>query len=634
MHIVSKRAILLGILLIPVNCYWTTIVEVGWSIGDCSTLPLFVYPVATLFVVVLLNQLAAKVTKTEMLRTSELLVIYVMITVGTSISGESIAEGMFGSIVHPIRFATVENEWKTLFFRHLPPWLTIHDKAAIDGYYRGESTLYTLQYLRVWWIPLLAWGSLLFALVFVMLCINVIIRSRWCESEKLAFPVIQLPVAMTSEKGRTLLNSRPMWIGFGIAAAIDMVNGFNYLWPIIPRIPVRGVTIHQYFTSKPWNAIGTTRLTPYPFAVGLAFFLPLDLSFSCWFFFVFGKVTNIVGSMMGWKSMPRFPYFDEQGSGAWIGLFIIALWISREHLRAVFRGLINPTSDRDDSEQPTSYRMAVLGIISGVLFIVLFCRRAGMSMWAIASFFGIYFALATAITRMRAELGATHEIYYVNPRRMLVRAFGTRAFSVNDLTVMSFFYWFNRGYASHPMPNQLEGFKIGELASLHYRRLLYAMLLALVCGIVASFWANLDIIYRYGASSGLVGAKEFIGRECFVPLQRWLTNPTKTDLPGVGFMGFGLAFTFALMVMRMRFLWWPFHPAGYALAVSYAMDYFWFAFFISWVLKSLILKHGGIRAHRRAIPLFFGLILGDYIVGSLWSVVGIILHREVYTIFI
>ena len=64
------------------------------------------------------------------------------------------------------------------------------------------------------------------------------------------------------------------------------------------------------------------------------------------------------------------------------------------------------------------------------------------------------------------------------------------------------------------------------------------------------------------------------------------------------------------------------------------MDYFWFAFFISWVLKSLILRHGGIRAHRRAIPLFFGLILGDYIVGSLWSVVGIIFHREVYAIFI
>ena len=326
---------------------------------------------------------------------------------------------------------------------------------------------------------------------------------------------------------------------------------------------------------------------------------------------------------MGWKSMPRFPYFDEQGSGAWIGLFIIALWISREHLRAVFSGLINPTSARGDSEQPTPYRMAVLGIISGGLFIVLFCRRAGMSMWAIASFFGIYFALATAITRMRAELGATHEIYYVNPRRILVRAFGTRAFSANDLTVMSFFYWFNRGYASHPMPNQLEGFKIGELASLHYRRLLYAMLLALVCGIVASFWANLDIIYRYGASSGLVGAKEFIGRECFVPLQRWLTNPTKTDLPGVGFMGFGLAFTFALMVMRMRFLWWPFHPAGYALAVSYAMDYFWFAFFISWVLKSLILRHGGIRAHRRSHPSLFRthswrLYCGFFVVGR-WN---------------
>ena len=108
---------------------------------------------------------------------------------------------------------------------------------------------------------------------------------------------------------------------------------------------------------------------------------------------------------MGWQSMPRFPYFDEQGSGAWIGLFIIALWISREHLRAVFRGLINPTSDRDDSEQPTSYRMAVLGIISGVLFIVLFCRRAGMSMWAIASFFGHLFRAGNGDNKDAGRIG-------------------------------------------------------------------------------------------------------------------------------------------------------------------------------------------------------------------------------------
>ena len=57
----SLRAIIIGLLLIPVSCYWTTIAEVGNALGDCSTLPLFVYPIATIFVVVLLNQILLKV---------------------------------------------------------------------------------------------------------------------------------------------------------------------------------------------------------------------------------------------------------------------------------------------------------------------------------------------------------------------------------------------------------------------------------------------------------------------------------------------------------------------------------------------------------------------------------------------
>jgi len=634
MRVVTLRAVILGLLLIPINCYWTTIAEVGWSIGDTSTLPLFAYPIVTIFILVLLNQLLVRLGKRYALDVSELLVIYIMLTIACAIVGESIAEGMFGSVVHPIRNATLENEWEELFFRHLPMWLTIRDKGAIENYYQGESTFYNVQHLRAWWTPLLAWGSLIFALIFIMLCINVVIRKRWCENEKLAFPIIQLPLAMTSERGSALIKSRTMWIAFSIAAAIDVINGFNYLWPVVPRIPVRGLSIHQYFTTKPWNAIGTTRITPYPFAIGLAFFLPLDLSFSCWFFFVFGKITKIIGSMAGWRSLPRFPYFDEQASGAWIGLCIIALWISREHLKEVLKRLLNLPARVDDSVEPIRYRMAVLGIILGTIFVILFCSKAGMSVWAIVLFFGIYFSLATAITRMRAEIGSTHEIYYVNPRRILVRTLGTRVFGASNLTIMSFFYWFNRGYASHPMPNQLEGFKMGEVVSLNQRRLLYVMILAVVFGIIASFWSNLDIIYRYGASAGLIGAKEFIGRECFNPLQRWLTNPMQADIPGVGFMGLGLLLTFALIAMRISFLWWPFHPAGYALAVSYAMEYFWFAFLISWAIKSIILKYGGIKAHRQAIPFFLGLILGDYVVGSLWSVIGIIMHREVYAIFI
>tara|TARA_B100000470_G_C19672110_1_gene338048 strand:- start:395 stop:601 length:207 start_codon:yes stop_codon:yes gene_type:complete len=47
------------------------------------------------------------------------------------------------------------------------------------------------------------------------------------------------------------------------------------------------------------------------------------------------------------------------------------------------------------------------------------------------------------------------------------------------------------------------------------------------------------------------------------------------------FMGMGVFLTLVLLVLRIRFFWWPLHPAGYLLAVSFAIDYFWFPFFIS-----------------------------------------------------
>ena len=73
---------------------------------------------------------------------------------------------------------------------------------------------------------------------------------------------------------------------------------------------------------------------------------------------------------------------------------------------------------------------------------------------------------------------------------------------------------------------------------------------------------------------------------------------------------------FGLRTLRTAFAGWPFHPAGYALAVSFAMDYFWFAFFLAWLFKVSLIRFGGRRAHVGAIPFFLGLVLGDYTVGS------------------
>jgi len=634
---VTWRSLLLGCLLIPINCYWVTIIEVKYYALDGSCLPLFIEPVFMLFVVTFLNFFVSRRRPQSALAQGELLTIYIMLVTSMTFAGHDTLQNMFGTIVHPFWFATAENEWADLFFRYIPEWLTVTDKSVLDGFYEGESSIYNLNNLRPWIKPLLIWGAFFSVLTFLLMCMTIIIRKRWTQEEKLAFPIIQLPLRMTNQRdGKlTFFTSRTMWIGFGVAGIIDIINGFHFIYPSIPYLKwVKLNDVGHFFTEKPWNAVAGTRISMYPFAIGLAFFLPLDLSFSCWFFFVIRLFERIGGSAMGLRSLPRFPYFNEQAAGAWLGLSLLALWTTRWHIRDVFKKFIGLGSDIDDSNEPLPYRWAVIGLILSMAFIIGFCHMSGMSIPVILGFFGIFFLLSIAMMRVRAEFGAPHEIYFVNPHDIMASTIGTRRISPANLTMMSMFYWFNRCYRNHPMPTQMEAFKMADSSRMSNRKLLMAIVIAMIVSLFATYWANLDITYRNGGNAAAGGFKSWLGWESFNRLQRWLLNPGLTDWISVIFMNIGLALTFILMIMRMRFVWWPFHPAGYALAISFAMDYFWFAFFISWLIKFILLRFGGLGTHRKAIPFFLGLILGDYVVGSIWAIIGPLVGIRNYKIFI
>ena len=77
-----------------------------------------------------------------------------------------------------------------------------------------------------WMIPTFWWSVFTFALIFVMQCINVIIRKQWTEQERLVYPIVELPYQLAYNTNR-FLRSRAMWWGFGIASIISLVNGIN-----------------------------------------------------------------------------------------------------------------------------------------------------------------------------------------------------------------------------------------------------------------------------------------------------------------------------------------------------------------------------------------------------------------------
>ena len=63
--------------------------------------------------------------------------------------------------------------------------------------------------------------------------------------------------------------------------------------------------------------------------------MPLDLSFSCWFFFVLSKVMLMFTTMTGWQSRPRVPFYDEQAFGAFLCICIMGAlgWAKTSDIR-------------------------------------------------------------------------------------------------------------------------------------------------------------------------------------------------------------------------------------------------------------------------------------------------------------
>ena len=261
-----------------------------------------------------------------------------------------------------------------------------------------------------------------------------------------------------------------------------------------------------------------------------------------------------------------------------------------------------------------------------MLFILGFSYYAGMSLWVILVFFGIDFAIFLALSRARAESAPAHQnLWAVNASGIVVNVFGSRRLGPSNLSVIALFRFFNRNYPSHPMPEYLENLKIGEQANIGLRHLVIGMMLAAVVAIPASFW----ILLHYSYEGGMPFT--FSGREGFGAMHKGLSHPSGMNYGAVLTMGLGFGFTLLLMAMRQRFLWWPFHPAGYAFSINFGTDYIWTCLVISTVLKWAIIKFGGLRAHRKAVPFFLGLVLGEFVVGSFWSALGIILHIPPYT---
>ena len=67
------------------------------------------------------------------------------------------------------------------------------------------------------------------------------------------------------------------------------------------------------------------------------------------------------------------------------------------------------------------------------------------------------------------------------------------------------------------------------------------------------------------------------------------------------------------------------HPAGFVIANGWLTGQIWFAVFLGWLAKFVIIRNGGMQLFLAARPFFIGLILGEATAAGTWLVIDYLL---------
>ena len=67
-----------------------------------------------------------------------------------------------------------------------------------------------------------------------------------------------------------------------------------------------------------------------------------------------------------------------------------------------------------------------------------------------------------------------------------------------------------------------------------------------------------------------------------------------------------------------------------AIAADWTTGLIWLPLLIGWGLKSLLIRYLGPKSYSHAMPLFLGLILGEFAVGGFWSLLAMFTRRPQY----
>jgi len=630
---IRLRAVLIGLVAVAALGIVTPFCDLLW-IG--SLIGATYMPVGAIFLffffVFILNTIlkALKIPFSS----AELLLIYAMMAVAAGIPSFGFSVHLIPIITAPFYYATPTNRYAEILHPLIPKWTVPKNPDTIKWLYEGLPQGTGIPY-RDWVGPLFWWTLLALAIYLVMFCLSIIVRKQWVENERLVFPLAHLPVDMVKEEGSgspvpPFFKNRLMWIAFLIPVIVYSIKALHFYFPIVPGINL-DFRMEKFFTEKPWNSLSVFWLKIYFCVLGFMYLIPTTLSFSIWFFYLLFQMETVIGATMGFP-MPDFPgafikaFHSYQVAGGIIALAVLLFWAMRHELKQIFVRAWSTASSNEDRKEALNLRLALLGLVGGFLFICFWAMTAGVRFWAIFVWALIFFFVVIVTTRIVAEGGVFYIHHEFYPLELIMPFTGSAAMGTSSIPMLAAFNQiFAREFRVSLMPFFLNNIKIAEVGGVNKKKLFISMWLAILVILVVSYVTILNLMYKFGGVNLLNWFTNYLPNQLVAArAAHYISSPVLPNLKDAMTMVAGAGIVTFLFWMTRIFLWWPFHPLGYIVGGGYAGHHLWFSTMLGWLSKTLILKLGGIKVYQKLMPLFMGLILGEFVIIGAWVIVDLI----------
>ncbi|GLI33698.1 DUF6785 family protein [Desulforhabdus amnigena] len=642
---VRLPALMVGLVLVSLVCAFTPYNNVKLL---NSPLAGGHFPLASFACMILLllaiNPLLGVVKKSWSFHFQELLLIWCMITTASGIAYTGLMRTFIINITTPKWFTTTSGNVGDILTPLAPPSLFPADSKLIATLYSGMDGALDMSWWEIlsripwnaWALPMLWWGLFVLLLYASFIGMVGLFSHQWIENEKMNFPLLRVLEMMgeTVERGSLwkFFSQKHFIVGFSIPVILHLFNGLHTYYPEVPQIPT--LILAQPYIPKEGLLSGfyKAKIYIYPAFIGFAFLASKQVSFSFWAFFIMGGFLPGLLQFIGWRLPaaalgttfgPVLSRVEEmQMMGAFAVFFFFIVWLARDHLRMVLRGIFQKSDVAEGFHGFLGPRPAFFLFMGGIIGLIAWMNFFGMDLLPTILFLAVCFMIQLVVARLVCQGGLPYFTLALAPSDGFLAFLNTRILSpltlYLSLVVQKVAFLDMR---ESLMPSLFHSSKLSNGSS-PKKRFLWGIIWSILLGLIISFAAMLSLYYKYGINTLPDDWAVETARRIHENAAQLLTHPEEYKNWSMVFCTIGAVVMALLVFGYHHFIWWPLHPIGYLTTYSSAMQILWFGFFIGWLCNTLVLRYGGVRHFKEVRGLFFGLIVGDMVMAVIWLVVG------------